>query len=81
ILMMDEPSLGLAPKLVQDIGNVIKRLRDEEGLTVLLVEQSVQMAISIGDYGYVMENGRIVLEGTVSELMENPKFKEAYLGM
>ncbi len=81
ILMMDEPSLGLAPKLVQDIGNVIKRLRDEEGLTVLLVEQSVQMAISIGDYGYVMENGLIVLEGTVNELMENPKFKEAYLGM
>jgi len=81
ILMMDEPSLGLAPKLVQDIGNVVRRLRDEEGLTVLLVEQSVQMAVSIGDYGYVMENGRIVLEGTIDELMENPKFKEAYLGM
>ncbi len=81
ILMMDEPSLGLAPKLVQDIANVIKRLRDEEGLTVLLVEQSVQMALNIGDYGYVMENGRIVLEGTVEELMNNPKFKEAYLGM
>ncbi|MCE4606512.1 MAG: ABC transporter ATP-binding protein [Desulfurococcales archaeon] len=81
ILMMDEPSLGLAPKLVQDIGRVIKRLRDEEGLTVLLVEQSVQMAVSIGDYGYVMENGRIVLEGAIDELMENSKFKQAYLGM
>ena len=81
VIMFDEPSLGLAPKLVQEIASTIARLRDEHGLTVLLVEQNVHMSLQIADYGYIMENGRIVLEGTVEELEANPKVKEAYLGL
>jgi len=81
ILMLDEPSLGLAPKLVQEIADVVKRLRDEQGLTVLLVEQNIHIALKIADYGYLLENGRIVLEGTPEELEKNPKIKEAYLGL
>ena len=81
VIMFDEPSLGLAPKLVQEIAGTIAKLRDEHGLTVLLVEQNVHMSLQIADYGYIMENGRIVLEGTVEELEANPKVKEAYLGL
>ena len=81
LIMFDEPSLGLAPKLVQEIGSTIAQLRDEYGLTVLLVEQNIHMSLQIADYGYIMENGRIVLEGPVSELEENPRVKEAYLGL
>ena len=81
ILMLDEPSLGLAPKLVQEIAAIVKRLRDEEGKTILLVEQNIHIALSIADYGYVIENGRVVLEGEPAELQENPRLKEAYLGL
>ncbi|MCE4627523.1 MAG: ABC transporter ATP-binding protein [Desulfurococcales archaeon] len=81
LLMFDEPSLGLAPKLVQDIAKTIAQLRDEHGLTVLLVEQNIHMSLQIADYGYIMENGRIVLEGPVHELEENPMVKKAYLGL
>jgi len=81
LLMFDEPSLGLAPKLVQDIARTIAQLRDEHGLTVLLVEQNIHMSLQIADYGYIMENGRIVLEGPVHELEENPMVKKAYLGL
>ncbi len=81
ILMLDEPSLGLAPKLVQDIADVLKRLRDEEGKTILLVEQNVHISLKIADYAYVIENGRVVLSGSARELEENPKLKEAYLGL
>ncbi len=81
ILMLDEPSLGLAPKLVQQIADVVKRLRDEAGLTVFLVEQNIHIALRIADYGYLLENGRVVLEGTPQELEENPRVKQAYLGL
>lgn len=81
ILMLDEPSLGLAPKLVQDIAGIVKRLRDEEGKTILLVEQNIHIALTIADYGYLLENGRVVLEGTPEELQANPVIKEAYLGL
>jgi len=81
LIMFDEPSLGLAPKLVQDIARSIAQLRDEYGLTVLLVEQNIHMSMQIADYGYIMENGRIVLEGTVHDLEENPMVKKAYLGL
>ena len=81
ILMLDEPSLGLAPKLVQEIARVIKQLRDEEGKTILLVEQNIHIALSIADYGYVIENGRITLEGPTDKLEEEPKLKAAYLGL
>ena len=81
ILMLDEPSLGLAPKLVQEIAEIVRRLRDEEGKTILLVEQNIHIALRIADYGYLLENGRIVLEGTPVELEANPRVKEAYLGL
>ncbi|MEB3759231.1 MAG: ABC transporter ATP-binding protein [Desulfurococcales archaeon] len=81
LFMLDEPSLGLAPKLVQEIAETISKLRDEWKLTVLLVEQNIHMSMQIADYAYIIENGRIVLEGTVDELKENPMVKKAYLGL
>jgi branched-chain amino acid transport system ATP-binding protein len=81
ILMMDEPSLGLAPKIVQEIADIIRRLRDEEGKTILLVEQNVYISLKLADYAYVIENGKIVLEGTPDKISENPKLKKAYLGL
>ncbi|MEB3851039.1 MAG: ABC transporter ATP-binding protein [Desulfurococcales archaeon] len=81
VLMLDEPSLGLAPKLVQEIAQTLKRLRDEEGKTILLAEQNVHISLQIADYAYVMEQGRVVLKGTAKELEENPKLKAAYLGL
>jgi len=81
VLMLDEPSLGLAPKLVQEIADVIRRLRDEEGKTILLVEQNIHIALGIADYGYVIENGRITIEGTSKDLESSPKLKSAYLGL
>ena len=80
IMMFDEPSLGLAPILVQEIFAMIRRIK-EEGVTILLVEQNVTQTIAMCDRAYVLENGRIVLEGTGSELMENEKVKEAFLGI
>jgi branched-chain amino acid transport system ATP-binding protein len=81
LLMLDEPSLGLAPRLVLETFETLRRLRHEEGLTVLLVEQSVNQALELADYGYVLENGRIVLHGAASELLENRRIREAYLGV
>ncbi len=81
ILLLDEPSLGLAPKLVIDTFAVIERLRDEERMTVLLVEQNVHMALQIADYGYVIEQGRIVMEGKKEEIEESDMVKRAYLGI
>ncbi|HDM92887.1 MAG TPA: ABC transporter ATP-binding protein [Candidatus Korarchaeota archaeon] len=80
LLMLDEPSLGLAPKIVQEVLRAVNQIRDE-GVTVLLVEQNVQQALSIADRGYVIETGRIVLEGTGRELLENEHVKTAYLGL
>ncbi len=80
LLMLDEPSLGLAPKIVQEVLRAVQQIR-EEGVTVLLVEQNVQQALSIADRGYVIETGRIVLEGTGGELLENEHVKTAYLGL
>lgn len=79
LLLLDEPSLGLAPLIVQEIFRMIKRIR-EEGMTILLVEQNAFQALSIADYGYILENGRIVLEGPCSELRENEEVKSSYLG-
>lgn len=81
LLMLDEPSLGLAPKIVIELLDAVKALRDEHGMTVLLVEQNVHMALRITDYGYVIENGRIVVEGTPSELLASPELRRAYLGL
>ena len=80
LLMLDEPSLGLAPILVREIFNVIKRIR-EEGMTVLIVEQNVKQTLTIADRAYVLENGRVTLEGTGADLLNNPHVQAAYLGV
>ncbi|HOI73923.1 MAG TPA: ABC transporter ATP-binding protein [Syntrophales bacterium] len=81
LLLLDEPSLGLAPLVVKEIFTIIRRINEEKGTTILLVEQNARMALSIAHYGYVMENGKIVMEGPAGELAENPDVKEFYLGM
>ncbi len=80
LLILDEPSLGLAPKLVLSIFEIIKKLK-EEGITLLLVEQNVHLALNIADYGYILENGKIVDEGDAKKLENDPKVLEAYLGI
>jgi branched-chain amino acid transport system ATP-binding protein len=79
VLMLDEPSLGLAPLLVRDIFEIIKEIH-RQGNTILLVEQNAKKALEIADYGYVLETGSLVLEGNGKELLLNDKVKEAYLG-
>ncbi|MEI2766522.1 MAG: ABC transporter ATP-binding protein [Dermatophilaceae bacterium] len=81
LLMLDEPSLGLAPLLVKEIFGFIKRINAELGLTVLVIEQNARRALEVADHGYIMEQGRIVLEGSADELRENPDVKEFYLGL
>jgi branched-chain amino acid transport system ATP-binding protein len=81
LLLLDEPSLGLAPMVVQEIFRIIRRINEEQGTTIILVEQNANMALQIAHYGYVMENGKIVMEGGAAELRENPDVKEFYLGM
>jgi len=81
LILLDEPSLGLAPMIVAEIFDLVDRLRGEEGIAFLVVEQNANVALSIADHGYVMENGRIVLYGTGAELRENEDIKEFYLGM
>ena len=80
LLMFDEPSLGLAPILVQDIFRIVRKINDE-GVTVLLVEQNVHHTLAMCDRAYVLENGRVVMSGKGPELMEDPHVKEAYLGI
>jgi len=81
LMLLDEPSLGLAPVLVQQIFHIIKRINLEQEASVLLVEQNAIAALSIADYGYVIENGRIVLDGTALSLKDNEDIKEFYLGI
>ena len=81
LLLLDEPSLGLAPLLVKMIFEMIRRINEEEGTTILLVEQNANMALKIAHRGYVMENGRIVLEGAASSLLHNENVRRAYLGI
>ncbi|MEW6615998.1 MAG: ABC transporter ATP-binding protein [Thermodesulfobacteriota bacterium] len=80
LLLLDEPSLGLSPVLVKDIFEIIKAI-NREGITILLVEQNAKMALNIGNYGYVLENGRIVLSDETRVLLENDDVKEFYLGV
>ena len=79
LLMLDEPSLGLAPAIVQQIGRLIADL-NRTGTTILLVEQNARMALRLADRAYVMANGRIVEQGTGAELLNNPTVQESYLG-
>lgn len=81
LMMLDEPSLGLAPMLVQEIFEIVREINQQEKMSVLLVEQNARAALSLVDYGYVMENGRIVLDGPAAQLIENEDIKEFYLGL
>ena len=81
ILMLDEPSLGLAPLLVKEIFTIIREINKQEGVSVLIVEQNAHAALELADYGYVMENGRIVLDGPAAQMRENEDIKEFYLGL
>jgi branched-chain amino acid transport system ATP-binding protein len=81
VVLLDEPSLGLAPMLVEDIFGIVQRLVRQEKLSVLLVEQNATMALAVAEHGYVMETGRIVLEGSVAALRANSDIREFYLGL
>jgi branched-chain amino acid transport system ATP-binding protein len=81
MMLLDEPSLGLSPKLVKEIFNIILRINRERGVSVLLVEQNANMALHVADYGYVLEVGRIVMEDTCARLLEKDDIKEFYLGV
>ena len=81
LMLLDEPSLGLSPKLTKEIFEIVVRINRERGTTILLVEQNANMALNAADYGYVLENGRIVMEDTCERLREKEDIKEFYLGM
>jgi branched-chain amino acid transport system ATP-binding protein len=80
VILLDEPSLGLSPKLTGDIFEIVVQINRERGTSMLLVEQNANMALNVADYGYVLENGRIVLEGTCAELRETDEIRASYLG-
>lgn len=80
LLIMDEPSLGLAPNIVDNIFNISKSIAQESGLSIILVEQDVRKALKIADRGYVIENGAITIQGSAQELLNDPQVKKAYLG-
>jgi len=81
LLLLDEPSLGLSPRLVGEIFAIIKRINREDGVTILLVEQNARMAFEVSDYGYVIEVGRVVMEGSSADLVNKTDIKEFYLGL
>ena len=81
MILLDEPSLGLSPKLTREIFEIVVRINRERGTTILLVEQNANMALNAADYGYVLENGRIVMEDTCERLREKEDIKEFYLGL
>lgn len=81
LLILDEPSLGLSPKYVQEVFNVIRRINSENGTTLLLIEQNAQAALSAADYCYIMENGRVVMDGPAERLIKDADVREFYLGL
>jgi branched-chain amino acid transport system ATP-binding protein len=80
-ILLDEPSMGLAPQLVEQIFDIVKQLNEKEGLTFLLAEQNTNVALRYAHYGYILESGRVVMDGPADDLRENPDVKEFYLGM
>ncbi|MHA3914129.1 ABC transporter ATP-binding protein [Halovulum sp. GXIMD14793] len=80
-ILLDEPSMGLAPQLVEQIFGIVQRLNEEQGVTFLLAEQNTNVALRFAHYGYILESGRVVMDGPAAELRENPDVKEFYLGM
>jgi branched-chain amino acid transport system ATP-binding protein len=81
LLMLDEPSMGIMPKLITEIFEMIQRVNKEEGITILLVEQNVQEALELAHYAYVLQTGRIVMEGKPADLLQTDMIKKAYLGL
>ena len=81
LILLDEPSLGLSPRLTREIFEIVVRINRERGTTILLVEQNANMALNVADFGYVLENGRIVMEDSCDRLREKDDIKEFYLGM
>jgi branched-chain amino acid transport system ATP-binding protein len=81
MILLDEPSMGLAPQLVEEIFEIVERLNKDQGVTFLLAEQNTNIALRYADHGYILENGRVVLDGSAAELRENTDVKEFYLGI
>jgi branched-chain amino acid transport system ATP-binding protein len=81
MILLDEPSMGLAPQLVEEIFEIVKGLNQKEGVSFLLAEQNTNMALRFADYGYILENGRVVMDGEAAKLRENDDVKEFYLGL
>ena len=81
LILLDEPSMGLAPMLIKEIFEITTRLNREEGVPILLVEQNVKLALSVARYAYVLENGRLVMDGTSDRLIQNPDIRDFYLGL
>jgi branched-chain amino acid transport system ATP-binding protein len=81
MMLLDEPSLGLAPQLVEEIFDIVKALNEQEGVSILLAEQNTNMALKYAQFGYILENGRVVLDGEAKALRENDDVKEFYLGV
>ena len=80
-ILLDEPSMGLAPQLVEEIFEIVKNLNEQEGVSILLAEQNTNVALRYAHYGYILESGRVVMDGQAADLRENPDVKEFYLGM
>ena len=80
LLLLDEPSMGLSPILVNEIFDIIKEVNEKEGMTILLVEQNANKALSIADHAYVLETGNITVSGKAEDVANNPRVREAYLG-
>ena len=80
LLMIDEPFLGLAPQVVQQIGDLVRRIRDEEGIAVVFIEQNVELALRLADRGYILESGRTILDGPSADLLVSPEVKRIFLG-
>ena len=81
MILLDEPSMGLAPQLVEEIFEIVKRLNEQENVSFLLAEQNTNVALKYAKYGYILENGRVVMDGEASALRENEDVKEFYLGI
>ena len=81
LLMLDEPSMGIMPKLITEIFEMIQRLNQEEKLTILLVEQNVQEALEVAHYAYILQTGRVMMEGKPAELLQTDMIRKAYLGL
>jgi branched-chain amino acid transport system ATP-binding protein len=80
LLMIDEPFLGLAPQVVREIGDLVRRIRDEQGIGVVFIEQNVELALRLADRGYILESGRTILQGRSAELLQSPEVKRIFLG-